>query len=91
MQKDKQTTAVSQLIDQLIKQKLILKNHFEEGKWNDDRCDEIDNCIDLAKSVLELERKQIEDASICMMPLEIPLESKKKAAEQYFTSTFTEE
>jgi pyridoxal/pyridoxine/pyridoxamine kinase len=52
-------TAIETLIEHLITQKSILKNAFEAGKWNDDRCSEIDNCIDLAKQLLEKEKQQL--------------------------------
>lgn len=58
----KQTTAVEWLIEKLNQQKRILKDSFVEGKWNDDRCSEIDNCIDLCIAAKQLERKQIIDA-----------------------------
>ncbi len=55
-------TALHQLIEKLEKQKEILKNHFEPGKWNEDRCSEIDNSIDEAKSLLPTEKQNIIDA-----------------------------
>lgn len=61
MTQEKQT-ALQKTISQLKQQKDILKNHFEMGKWNNDRCSEIDNCISILESNLELEKQQIEDA-----------------------------
>lgn len=55
---NKQQTAVEWLENQLLKQKSILKNHFEEGKWNDDRCDEIDNCLLFIQQAKEMEKEQ---------------------------------
>jgi hypothetical protein len=52
-------TAVQWLESQLLKQKSILKNHFEEGKWNDDRCSEIDNCLLFIQQAKEMEKEQI--------------------------------
>ena len=57
----KQETPIQKLIAELKKQKDILKNHFEQGKWNDDRCSEIDNSIQLAESLLPYEREVIEN------------------------------
>jgi len=54
----KQQTAMQELIDKLQKQKSILKEDFEGGKWNDDRCSEIDNCIIIAESLLQKEKEQ---------------------------------
>lgn len=59
MEKDKQETAVEWLESQLLKQKSILKNHFEEGKWNDDRCSEIDNCLEFVKQAKEMEKQKM--------------------------------
>lgn len=89
MPNNKQTTAVNQLKKELLEEHANLKdstfcNDYLKGYR--DALGKIANKID--ESISPIERKQIEDASICMMPLEIPLESKKKAAEQYFTSTF---
>jgi hypothetical protein len=58
----KQITAVEWLVKQLEKQKDILKNNFEAGKWNDDRCSEIDNCILFCEKAKEIEKSQIVDA-----------------------------
>ena len=52
-------TAIEWLESQLLKQKSILKNHFEEGKWNDDRCSEIDNCLLFIQQAKEMEKEQI--------------------------------
>jgi len=60
--KPKQQTAIEWLESQLLKQKSILKNHFEEGKWNDDRCDEIDNCLLFIQQAKEMEKQQIRKA-----------------------------
>ena len=57
--KPKEQTAVEWLESQLLKQKSILKNHFEEGKWNDDRCDEIDNCLSFIQQAKEMEKEKI--------------------------------
>jgi oligoribonuclease NrnB/cAMP/cGMP phosphodiesterase (DHH superfamily) len=59
---NKKTTAVEWLVKQLTKQREILKNHFEEGKWNDDRCSEIDNCLLLCEQAKAMEREQIVEA-----------------------------
>jgi hypothetical protein len=55
-------TAVDLIILQLKKQKEILKNHFQEGKWNDDRVSEIDNCILICENTKQIEKEQICDA-----------------------------
>lgn len=60
--KPKEQTAVEWLESQLLKQKSILKNHFEEGKWNDDRCDEIDNCLLFIQQAKEMEKNMLTDA-----------------------------
>ena len=52
-------TALQKSISQLKQQKDILKNHFQEGKWNDDKCSEIENCIFILESNLEMEKEQI--------------------------------
>ena len=62
MTNNKQQTAVEWLENQLLKQKSILKNHFEEGKWNDDRCSEIDNCLEFVKQAKEMEKERLIDA-----------------------------
>lgn len=59
---NKKQTALQKSISQLKQQKDTLKNHFEEGKWNDDRCSEIDNCIFILESNLAMEKEQIIDA-----------------------------
>jgi hypothetical protein len=43
----------------LLQQKNILRNHFEEGKWNDDRCDEIDNCLEFVKQAKEMQKQRM--------------------------------
>lgn len=50
-----------ELIKNLNQQKRILKDGFVEGKWNDDRCSEIDNCIQLAEIQLEKEHQMVID------------------------------
>lgn len=62
MEFNKKQTALQLVIEQLHKHKRILKDHFEEGKWNDDRCSEIDNCILICESKLPMEREQIVNA-----------------------------
>ena len=55
-------TAVESIIHQLQKQKEILKNHFEAGKWNDDRVSEIDNCISICENAKQMEKEQLDKA-----------------------------
>jgi hypothetical protein len=59
---EKKQTALQWVEAQLIKQKKVLKEHFEGGKWNDDRCSEIDNCLDIVKAAKAMEKEQIKDA-----------------------------
>jgi hypothetical protein len=64
----KEKTALTQLIEKLQQQKRILKESFEHGKWNDDRCSEIDNSIEIAQSLLPIEKQQIVDfANKCQL------------------------
>lgn len=86
-------TAVTWLEKQLKKQKEILKNHFEEGKWNDDRCDEIDNCLALLQSALEMEKRQIIEAiTKTIIGSNVIYDQKSPevihAAEEYYAETF---
>ena len=60
---NKKQTALQKSISQLKQQKDTLKNHFEEGKWNDDRCSEIDNCIFILESNLAMEKEQMNDVA----------------------------
>lgn len=84
----KQKTPMQQLIYKLKKQKQILKNSFESGKWNDDRRSEIDNSIAIAESLLLIERKAIEDAYDAGHEDEFSTNDKNKVPSQYFTETF---
>jgi hypothetical protein len=79
-------TAVEWLIEQLKKQKDILQNHFEQGKWNDDRCSEIDNCILLCEQAKQMEKDQIVDA-LCDGRLSV-INKNIISSEQYFNETF---
>lgn len=96
----KQTTAVEWLIEKLNQQKRILKDSFVEGKWNDDRCSEIDNCIDLCIAAKDLERQNLIDFHIEVMKLGLIDEGGlkwqdgylplvKKQAEDYYTEKFS--
>jgi hypothetical protein len=61
MNNETQQKSPSEWIEQkLLQQKNILKNHFEEGKWNDDRCSEIDNCLEFVQQAKEMEKAQSE-------------------------------
>lgn len=96
MENNKQTTALQQAILDLKKQKDIYKNHFEEGKWNSDRCEEIDNCISILESKLELEKQQIIDAWGSDRQFiiydsdkdELSQETINELSEQYYTDTY---
>lgn len=91
METNKKQTALQLAIEQLHKQKQVLKEHFEEGKWNDDRCSEIDNCILICESKLPMEREQIEeDFSQGMnnsLDYFIP-NSCKSESQQYYEQTY---
>ena len=96
METNKKQTAVQLVIEQLHKHKRILKDHFEEGKWNDDRCSEIDNCILICESKLPMEREQIEKdynsgfrAGVSdYIDVGCGIDSKELTAEQYYEQTY---
>lgn len=54
----KQQTPIELLIEKLLHQKSILKDHFQEGEWNKNRCAEIDNCIEICENAKEMEKEQ---------------------------------
>ena len=59
MTNNKQEMPLEWLESQLLKQKSILKNHFEKGNWNDDRCSEIDNCLLFIQQAKEMEKERM--------------------------------
>jgi len=90
MTNNKQQTAVDWLENQLLKQKSILKNHFEEGKWNDDRCSEIDNCLEFVKQAKEMEKERIETAynKGTVHGIDYPESTLPISGEQYYNKTY---
>jgi hypothetical protein len=79
-------TAVQWLESQLLKQKSILKNHFEEGKWNDDRCSEIDNCLLFIQQAKEMEKQQ--KANTWNNAINAVEKDKWESFEQYYEQTY---
>jgi hypothetical protein len=89
-----QQTSVEWLIKKLNQQKNILKNHFEAGKWNDDRVSEIDNCLILCEAALEMEKQEKEKCWIAALEYGLKFlktdenANSKEAFEQYYTQTY---
>jgi hypothetical protein len=87
-------TAVEWLVEELKKQKDILQNHFEQGKWNDDRCSEIDNCILLCEQAKQMDKEQkIKSYRDGRSDQQSERQSKfyNRTAEQYYNETYTNE
>jgi hypothetical protein len=89
MENTKKQTAVDWIIKQLEKQKQILKNHFEEGKWNEDRRSEIDNCILICEQAKQMEKEQIIDTFKYAQVL-LSMDDKTRA-EQHYNETYNNE
>jgi hypothetical protein len=85
-----QQTAVDWLIDKLNQEKDILKNHFEGGKWNDDRVEEIDMCLLLCEHAKEMFEQQIETAydKGTINGIDYPESKLPLTGEQYYTQTY---
>jgi hypothetical protein len=84
----KEKTALTQLIEKIEQQKRVLKDHFVEGKWNDDRCSELDNCIAIASAMLPIEKQQIVDGIIWFDDTDRKPSEIEISAKQYFQNKF---
>lgn len=86
-------TAVDWIIKQLEKQKQILKDHFEDGKWNEDRRSEIDNCILICEQAKQIEKEQHSETWIDAQAnlRELTFIGKEKRFEDYYNETYNTE